>query len=341
MNGCSHNLGRPANPWVVPLSFVPVTEVVRSAAVRPPSTALRGIAFKVASVLIFLVMSSLLKASEGIPPGEMVFFRSFFGIPPVLVVIALRGEMRGALQTRSVTGQVLRGIVGTFSMACGFYALTVLPLPEAITLNYATPLVIVVFGAVFAHETVRLYRWSAVLVGLVGVVIIAWPQLTLINRGVAGPEVLGVLATLAACCFSAWAMLLVRTLVQVEKSVTIVLYFLMASSVIALVSLPFGWVMPTPLQAVYLVGAGITGGLAQILLTESYRHAEMSVVAPFEYSSLIFSVAIGYVFFGDVPTVYMLVGGLIVVASGLFIIFREHRLGLDRKAAREVSTPQG
>jgi drug/metabolite transporter (DMT)-like permease len=89
------------------------------------------------------------------------------------------------------------------------------------------------------------------------------------------------------------------------------------------------------------VGAGICGGVAQILLTESYRHADLSVIAPFEYSSLVFSVIIGFVFFGDVPTWFMLIGGLIVVGSGLFIIYREHRLGLDRKRVREVVTPQG
>src|SRR6185437_4429670 len=110
----------------------------------------------------------------------------------------------------------------------------------------------------------------------------------------------------------------------------------------SLATLPFGWVMPSPPQWAFLIGAGFAGGIAQILLTESYRHAEMSVVAPFEYSSLLFSLVIGYAYFGDVPTVFMLVGAVIVVGSGLFIIYREHRLGLDRTrgAAREVVTPQ-
>jgi drug/metabolite transporter (DMT)-like permease len=99
--------------------------------------------------------------------------------------------------------------------------------------------------------------------------------------------------------------------------------------------------MPSPMFIVYLVSAGIAGGIAQILLTESYRYADMSVVAPFEYSSLVFSVAIGFAFFGDVPTPFMLVGGVIVVGSGLFIIYREHRLGLSQAKASEVTTPQG
>jgi drug/metabolite transporter (DMT)-like permease len=109
----------------------------------------------------------------------------------------------------------------------------------------------------------------------------------------------------------------------------------------SLATISFGWVTPTPLQAVFLVGAGISGGIAQILLTESYRHADMSVVAPFEYSSLLFSIVIGFIFFGDVPTVYMLVGSVIVVGSGLFIIYRERQLGRDRSRERQVVTPQG
>ena len=137
------------------------------------------------------------------------------------------------------------------------------------------------------------------------------------------------------------AQLLVRKLIQTERSATIVLYFLLSSSLISLATIPFGWVMPSPIIAACLVGAGLCGGIAQVLLTESYRHTEMSVVAPFEYSSLVFSVIIGFVFFGDMPTWFMLIGGAIVVGSGLFIIYREHRLGLDRTKVREVVTPQG
>ena len=303
-----------------------------------------GIAYKIASVLVFLVMSSLLKAAGGIPTGELVLFRSFFGIFPVVAFVAWQGGLRELFITHSVVGQIWRGLVGTGSMWCGFYALAALPLPESVTLNYATPLMIVVVGAIVLHETVRAYRWTAVIVGLIGVVIIAWPRLTLFSTGVDSGAALGVAAALAACLCAAVAMLLVRQLVQRERSTTIVIYFLISSTLIAALTMPFGWVTPTPLQAAYLVGAGICGGIAQILLTESYRHGEMSVIAPFEYSSLIFSVLIGYFFFADVPTWFMLIGGVIVVGSGLFIIFREHQLGKDNakaSEAREAVTPQG
>jgi drug/metabolite transporter (DMT)-like permease len=305
-----------------------------------PRGALTGIAFKVASVIIFLGMSSLLKAAPHIPAGELVFFRSFFALIPVLGYLAWRRELSTGLQTAHFASHMGRGLIGTTSMMLGFYALTQLPLPEAVAINYATPLVIVVLSALFFHEKIRVYRWGAVLVGFVGVLIIMSPRLTIFSGGVADTPgtTLGALAALLSCFFAAVAMLLVRKLVATERSATVVLYFSLNSSLIGLLTLPFGWVMPTPSEFAFLVGAGLCGGVAQILLTESYRHAEMSVVAPFEYASLIFSVAIGYFIFADPPTLTMLVGGVIVVGSGLFIIWREHRLGLDSRRG-ERTTP--
>lgn len=304
--------------------------------------AMTGIAFKLSSVCVFLGMSSLLKASEGVPSGQLVFFRSFFAIVPIIAYLVWKGELGVGLKTKHPISHLLRGLVGTGGMMTGFFALTQLPLAEAITISYATPLLIVVFSAVFYHEQVRLYRWSAVLIGLVGVIIIIWPRLTVFSGGISDMSgtTLGAVSALVAAGFAATAMVLVRKLVETERSATIVLYFSVTSSVFGLATLPFGWVMPTTEQFALLIGAGIFGGIGQILLTESYRHADMSVVAPFEYASLILSVAIGYLVFRDVPTIEMLIGGAIVVGSGLFIIYREHKLGLERKRASEVSPSQ-
>ncbi len=305
-----------------------------------PTNTLTGIAFKVASVIVFLAMAALLKAAQGIPAGELAFFRSFFAIIPVVVFLAWRRELREGVKTKFPLRHLARGLAGTGGMLFGFYALTKLPFPEAITLNYATPLIIVVISALFMDEVVRLYRWTAVVLGFIGVVIISWPRLTLLSSGVDQAAAIGVGSAMLACLFAAIAMVQVRKLVHTEKSATIVFYFSISSSIISLGTLPFGWVMPSPLVLVYLVVAGICGGIAQILLTESYRHADMSVVAPFEYTSLIFSVAIGFFAFGDVPTWQVLVGGLIVIGSALFIIFRERQLGRVRPE-KEVATPQG
>ena len=302
---------------------------------------MRGIAFKLASVAILLSMASLLKASQGVPVGQLIFFRSFFAILPIIIFLAWRGEPIDGIKTDRPMAHVWRGIVGVGGMGFGFFALTKLPLPEAVAIGYAMPLLIVVFGAVFLKENVRLYRWSAVAVGMIGVAIIIWPRISVFsgNGGPVSDLTVGAISSLTAAVFAAFATMHVRHLVQTERSATIVLYFSIICTVVGLLTLPFGWVWPTTEQAIFLVGAGIAGGVGQILLTEAYRHADVSVVAPFDYTSLILSIIVGYVFFGDVPTVPMLTGGVIVVAAGLFIIWREHRLGIERGRARQYTPP--
>lgn len=304
--------------------------------------ALRGIGFKVASVAIFVGMSASIKAAGQVPAGQIVFFRSLFAILPIVVMLAWRHELRFALKTAHPWGHVLRGVVGVTSMGLSFFALTRLPLTDAITLNYAQPLLVVVFSAVFLHEAIRLYRWSAVIVGLIGVVTISWPKLTLF--GAEDPMsvdlAVGVAAALIAAALSAVALLLVRRLVHTEKTATIVLWFSLTASIVGLCTVPFGWVGLSVQQAAFLIAAGICGGVAQILMTESYRHAEASTVAPFEYTSMILGIVVGYWAFGDLPTAHTLVGGMIVVGAGLFIIWRERQLGLERGAAKKVTPPQ-
>lgn len=304
---------------------------------------LTGIMLKIVSVAVFVAMSSCIKAAGTVPAGQIVFFRSFFAIFPIVVFLAFQGKLGTAFSTKRPLNHIARGVVGVCAMGLGFFALIRLPLPEAIALNYAQPLLVVVFSSIFLGEAIRVYRWSAVAVGLVGVLVISWPELTLLGSGAAlgDQEVLGVIAALVAAAISAVAMLLVRNLVQSEPTATIVLWFSVTASILALLSLPFGWQALTPAQAGLLVAAGFCGGLAQILMTAAYRHAEASVVAPFEYTSMLLGIVVGYLAFGDVPTVHMLIGGVIVVAAGIFIIWRERQLGLERARTRQATPPQG
>ena len=312
---------------------------MKSTSVHNP---LAGIGLKVASVAIFVGMSSCIKAAGDVPAGQIVFFRSFFAIFPIVVYLALSRELRTAFHTKYPLGHIARGLVGVASMGLGFFALTRLPLPEAITLNYAQPLFVVLFSAIFLGEHVRFYRWSAVVVGLIGVIIVSLPKLTLFGSGAAidNRELAGVLAAFAAAAMSAVAMLLVRKLVHSERTATIVLWFSLTASAIALFTIPFGWDSLSRSQAVLLIMSGFCGGVAQIFMTEAYRHAEASTVAPFEYTSIILALAVGYTVFGDQPTLHILVGGTIVVGAGIFIVWRERQLGIERRRARKASTPQ-
>lgn len=297
-----------------------------------------GIGLKVASVTVFVGMSTLLKAAEGVPLGQLIFFRSFFAVVAIVIYLAATQQMHGVFRTKHGVSHFWRGLVGVSSMTLGFYGLTKLPLPESIAINYASPLLTVILGAVFLKEVVRFYRWSAVLVGLAGVLIIVWPRLSLFTGGeISAEQGLGALAALGGASMSAVAMMLVRRLVQTERTPTIVIYFSTTAAVLALFSLPFGWVMPTWPQLIMLVSAGFAGGMGQILLTECYRHAPMSTIAPFEYTSMVLGLIIGVVVFGDLPTWHMLLGGLIVVGAGVFIIYREHKLSI---APHKVNAPQ-
>ncbi|PQZ29311.1 EamA family transporter [Ochrobactrum vermis] len=297
-----------------------------------------GIGLKIASVAVFVAMSTLLKAAEGVPVGQLIFFRSFFAIFAILLYLAWRGQLSGVFHTQNGFSHFWRGLVGVCSMSMSFFALTKLPLPEAIAINYASPLITVFLGAVILHEVVRFYRWSAVLIGLGGVMVIIWPRMTVFSGGGMGnDEAIGALAALGAAVTSAVAMMLVRRLVQMERTSTIVIYFSISASIISLASLPFGWIVPNWSQLAMMVGAGFAGGVGQILLTECYRHAPMSTIAPFEYSSMLLGLAIGFLLFGDIPTFEMLAGSGVVMAAGGFIIYREHKLSI---APHKVNAPQ-
>lgn len=302
---------------------------------------LRGIVLKVLSVCCFVVMATLLKATETVPAGELVFFRCFFAILPVVFYLAWRRQLTSALHTRNPWGHVLRAFIGVSAMGLGFFALTRLPLPETTAISYATPLLIVVFSALLLKERVHVFRWTAVLVGLVGVVIILWPRLTVFSGGDAlgDSATVGAIACFVAAIFSAFAMMQVRKLVQTERTEAIVIYFFICATLLSLLTIPFGWVWPDPGQWLLLIVAGFAGGIGQLLLTSCYRYADMSVIAPFEYVSLILTIILGLVVFAEVPTLSMVFGATIIVASGIAVILREHYLGLDRVKAREANTP--
>ncbi|MGO4851868.1 DMT family transporter [Phaeovulum sp. W22_SRMD_FR3] len=302
---------------------------------------LRGITLKICSVMVFIAMSSLIKSTAAtIPPGEAVFFRSFFAIPVILVWLWWRKELGTGLKVAAPMGHVWRGVVGTTSMGLGFAGLGLLPLPEVTAIGYAAPLLTVILAAMFLGEEVRAFRLTAVALGLVGVVIVLSPRLTALGNA-SDREAFGAMVVLGAALCASLAQVFVRKLVFSEKTSAIVFWFSITSTGMSLLTIPFGWALPTGGEAGRLIAAGLLGGLGQILLTSSYRHADAGVIAPFEYASMIFALGIGYFFFGEVPTLVMLAGAALVIAAGVLIIWRERQLGLERTRQRKAMTPQG
>lgn len=304
---------------------------------------LRGIACKLGSVLIFILMAALIKTtSDRVPGGEAVFFRSFFAIPVIVAWLMLRGELRTGFYTANPMGHVWRGFAGTMAMGLGFAGLAYLPFPEVTAIGYAAPLLTVVFAAMFLGEDVRAFRISMVLMGLVGVLIVIAPRLTVLQTGEGShADAFGASLVLTGAVFAALAQVFIRKLVASERTATIVFWFSVTATCLSLFTIPFGWVWPTPREAVTLIAAGLLGGAGQILLTSAYREADASLVAPFDYASMIFALAIGWFAFSEMPTWSMLGGATLIILAGIMIIWRERRLGLERARQRKAMTPQG
>ena len=301
----------------------------------------RGILLMVLAVALFSVMAAFIKATAGhVPTGQAVFFRSALALPVILIWLWRRGDLSTGLKVKSPIGHFWRGLIGTTAMGLGFASLGYLPLPEVTAIGFTAPLLTVVFAAMFLGESVRAFRLTAVFIGLLGVMIVLWPRLTIVGGAPDDAAMLGILLVLGSAVFRALAQIHIRKLVQSEETSAIVFYFSITATGLALLTLPFGWVIPTGRELWLLVAAGLLGGVAQIFLTSSYRFAPASVVAPFDYAAMLFAIVIGYVWFDEVPTGMMLAGSSVIILAGVLIIWRERQLGLKRNA-RKTMTPQG
>lgn len=301
---------------------------------------LLGISLKLLSTLAFTLMAAVVKTlSVRYPVGQLIFCRSFFALVPLLAWLAFQGPLLANIRTAHFGDHLRRGVVGSIGMLCGFIALGSLPLPDAIAIGYAAPLVAVVLAAVLLKETVRIYRWSAVAFGFIGVLIMLSPHLNLgtLTAVASGGAATGAAFALTGAFCSAWAMTEVRRLTRTETTGAIVFYFTLLSSMLGLGSVVLGWVAPLSLaDAGLMLLMGILGGIGQILLTSSYRHGDASLVAPFEYSSMIWAVALGWFLFGDMPQQVVLTGAAVVIAAGIFVIWREKQLGTLKSVNREA-----
>ena len=309
------------------------------------NTALRvqpviGILLKVLSAFAFTLMAATIKlVSEHYPVGQLIFFRSAFALVPLLIWLAWSDHMINAVRTHNLKGHLLRSIIGVTGMFCGFAALSYLPLSDAVAIGYAAPLIVVVLAALLLKETVRAYRWSAVGIGFVGVILMLTPQFGVTDAAPADDNrALGATFAIFAALCTAGATIQVRRLTATERTGAIVFYFSIFSTLIGLATIIFGWNMPDLADLGILVVIGILGGIGQILLTQSYRYGDASLIAPFEYTTMIWALLLGWFVFGDWPQAIVLAGAAIVIAAGIFVIWREHQLGLARKKAAEMAS---
>jgi drug/metabolite transporter (DMT)-like permease len=310
----------------------------------------RAIALKVSAVFLFMVMAALIKsASDDVPAGQAVFFRSLFAIPIIALWLWQQGRLHDGFKANNIMGHVWRGLCGTTAMGLTFAGLAMLPLPEVTAIGYATPMFTVIFAAVLLGERVRLFRLSAVALGLIGVMIVIAPRLS-VSADLGSTATIGALMVLVASILRALVQIHVRRLVQTDTTSAIVFYFSLTATLTSLLSLPLGWLFPIPALAWTMPGfgpialiicAGLIGGVAQIMVTSSYRFGTASMLAPFDYSSMIFAMLIGWVIFSEVPTPAILIGAALVIAGGVLIIWRERQLGVDRSKSKPITAPPG
>ena len=297
----------------------------------------KGILLKVASALLFAVMSALIRGlGETVPVGQIVFFRSAFAILPVVIIYAARRELMTAVRTGRPFGHAGRGIISVFGMFLSFASLARLPLVDATAISFAAPLITVGLAALILKERVRIYRWSAVVVGFAGVIVMLIPHLDIGHfTGAASVATVGAMFAITSAFINAGTVIQTRRLTTTETTPSIVFYFSLICAIAGALTLPFAWYTPTPLELAGLVSMGILGGLAHIFLTESYRLDAASVIAPFDYSSMLWALLLGYWLFGELPTTLVYIGAGIVAGAGLFVIWRERQLGLKRRREAE------
>lgn len=297
-----------------------------------------AIALKLSSVGLFSVMAALVKALDGaVPPGQVVFARSFFALLPIAWLVWRSGGLR-SLHTRRPLGHALRSGAGLVAMFCGFTALTLAPLPDVTAINFAATVFTPMLAALVLREQVGVYRWSAVAVGFAGILVMLQPAglalLETAGQGLA-PQSAGHLIALTGAFFIAVATISVRALATREEPAAIIFYFTASCTVVAALTLPFAAVWPDPRQALMLVAIGVLGGVAQILMTRAYVLAPASLIAPFDYSAMVYATLIGVFLFGDQLAPATIVGAVLVIGAGLVIFYRERYLGLPRGRARE------
>jgi len=297
----------------------------------------KAVALKLASTVFFTCMGACIRLLGQIYPiGEVVFFRGAFAIVPVIVIYALRNELYATFRMVRPSGHFGRGAISSGAMYLNFTSLAFLPLVDATAISFMTPLIIVGLAVVLLKENVRPYRWAAVGVGFGGVLVMLVPHLDVSHyteQALTNAGTVGVLCGLLGAFFNAATVIQTRRMTETETTSAIVFYFSLFCALGGLVTLPvLGWKTPDLQGFLLLAAMGMLGGFAHILLTESYRYAPASVIAPLDYTAMIWALIMGYFLFDELPGWLVLLGASIVVGANLFVIWRERQIARQGKS---------
>jgi drug/metabolite transporter (DMT)-like permease len=285
----------------------------------------RAILFILMAALLFALAACCVKALEGgVPLTQVLLFRSIFALPVLLPLLSQAGGW-GAIRTAHPMGHVWRTLFGLIGMGGAFYGYATMPLATVTALGFTMPLFLTLLAVPLLGERVGWRRGSAVVVGFLGVLLMVRPT------GADAAELMPSLIVLVAALAWALSMITIRRMGEAgESGVSIVLWFAIGSSLVALLASVPGWVWPSAWQWLLLLGIGIISAGAQLLMTDAYRSGEPTLVAPFEYSGIIWTTLLGAIIWAEAPDGWDGLGIAVLVGSGLYIWWREVQLGLKR-----------
>ena len=286
-----------------------------------------GIVLMLLAIALFSVMDAMVKwLGQTYPTMQIMFFRSVFALVPLAFLIGQMGGFAAALKVNDKKGHVIRCFTGLAALSIFFYCFAHMKLADVVAISFAAPLFITALSVPILGEQVGKRRWTACLVGFAGVLVMVNP----------GASLFGEMALLAllGTVFYSLAIIYVRKLSKTETNASIVFYFTVTCIVVSGAVLPFQWVTPSLFDWALLIAVGLVGGMAQIVITQAFRLAEVSQVMPLEYTHMIWAVGFGYLIWTEFPNASTWLGVAIVTASGLYIIYREAYLGRPRGVAR-------
>ena len=279
-----------------------------------------GIIFMILSVISFSVMDIVVKLmSSHYPIGQLIFFRGFFGLIPILFIIP-KERIGNLLKTEKIKLHLVRAFGGAFAMTFLYLGLKFLPIADAITISFAAPIFATIFSIIFLNEKVRLIRWLAIFFGLTGVIIVLKPGTELFTYYSFFP--------ILFCIGFATISIAIKKLSKTEPDYLIALYFTLVLILFGLISISMGWKKIDISDIHYLIIIGLSGSIGNIFLTKSIREADISLVTPIKYLSLVFAIIAGWLIFNEIPSILTISGAMLIILS-TFVIFK-------REAAKKI-----
>ena len=273
-----------------------------------------GFLYMFMSICAFSLMDILVKWSVNYPIGQVLFFRGFFGMVFYFFVIP-KDKLHNFYVTKRAGLHFLRCFAGLIALVAIFIALRELPLATVVSISFAAPIFTTIFSIFLLKENVGVFRWLAVIIGFIGILIITEPGISQLNIYYIFPIIF--------CLGLSYVAIAIRQLSTTEPVWLISFYFSLSITLLSFFTIPHGWVMPNINHFILLVLIGVFGGVANLWLSQSYRYAEVSLVTPLKYLALVFAIIFGYFIWDEIPTIKTLIGALLVIISTLIIFRRE------------------